>query len=69
MRPDFARLAALDTERIRRRQPDLEHGLRIIEALREEAVALGVWPPEDLLGGIEVDLRVARAFNVQAAPR
>jgi hypothetical protein len=73
VRPDFARLRALDDELARRRPPDLERGLRIVEALREEAVALGVWPPADPLEGIEVDLRLARVLNglpdVREAPR
>jgi hypothetical protein len=41
----------------------LERGLRIADALAEEARALGVWPPADPLEGIEVDVRVAGALR------
>ena len=62
-RPDYARLAALE-RRLAREQPvDVARNFRIVEALRQEAVALGVWPPADPLAGIEVDIRVARILN------
>jgi hypothetical protein len=46
-------------------QSKLTHGqaLSIVEGLRQEAVALGVWPPKNLLEGIEVDIEVARILN------
>lgn len=40
-----------------------EQAVAIIEGLREEAIILGVWPPEDPMEGIEVDIRVARTLN------
>ncbi len=40
-----------------------DQAVAIIEGLREEALALGVWPPDDPLEGIEVDIRVARIIN------
>jgi hypothetical protein len=63
VRPDFARLRALDADRVRQRSPNLERNLRIVEALRQEAIALGKWPPADPLEGIEVDIRLARVLN------
>jgi len=42
--------------------PDLLRALAAMDALVEEARALGVWPPGDPLEGIEVDVRVARAL-------
>lgn len=63
MRPDFARLAALNDALARRDAPDHARNLRIAEALRAEAVALGVWPPDDPLAGLDVDLRLARVLN------
>lgn len=62
-RPDFARLAAWERERTRGVPPDHARNLRIAEALLAEARSLGVWPPEDPLGGIDVDIRIARAVN------
>lgn len=37
--------------------------IAIVEGLRQEAVALGVWPPKNPLEGIEVDIEVARILN------
>jgi hypothetical protein len=51
-----ARLAAVDP-------PSLERALQIADALLAEGRALGVWPPADPLGGIEVDVRVAGALR------
>ena len=62
-RPDYARLAALDRRLACERPVDYTQNLRIVEALRQEAVALGVWPPADPLEGIEVDIRLARILN------
>jgi hypothetical protein len=44
---------------------DLSHeeALRIFEALYAEAVSLGAIREENILDGLEVDLRVARAVN------
>ena len=37
--------------------------LAIYEMIRKEAVSLGAWSSENILDGLEVDLRVARAIN------
>ena len=37
--------------------------LKLFEAMWQEGVALGVFPPKDPLEGIEVDLRIARIVN------
>lgn len=72
-RPDYERLAALDRRLARERPVDHASNLRIVEALRQEAVALGVWPPADPLAGIEVDIRLVQALHavrhVRSAPR
>jgi len=47
----------------RRTSADLEANLRVFRTLMEHARALGVWPPENPLEGIEVDLRLAKAVN------
>ncbi len=62
-RPDYARLDALDRRLARERPVDHARNLRVVEALRREAVALGVWPPTDKLAGVEVDVRLARVLN------
>lgn len=40
-----------------------EQSLRIFESLFAEAVSLGVIGDENILEGLEVDLRIARALN------
>ena len=48
----------------------IEQKFKVLEAMLEEAKSLGVWPPKDLLEGIEVDIKLARAINViQRTPR
>lgn len=43
--------------------------LRIADAMLAEARALGVLPGNDILAGIEVDLRLAKLLHVLRAPR
>lgn len=47
----------------RKERPDLKKNMRLVESLHKEAVSLGVFPPQDRLSGIEVDIRIARAIN------
>ena len=68
-RPGWARVAAFEREQARLDVPDYARNVAIVNALLAEARALGVWPPADPLAGIDVDIRVARAFNVRVAPR
>lgn len=63
-----ALLRAFEHDQIRNMPADYAHNLAIVEALCQEARLLGVWPPADLLDGIEVDLRVAKALNVRPTP-
>jgi len=44
-------------------EPNLEANLRVFEVLLEHARALGVWPPQDPLEGIEHDIRLAKVVN------
>ena len=57
------KLQAFEAERIRAEKVDVEQNFRILEALYEEAVMLGAFPPADPLEGIEVKIRIARAIN------
>ncbi|MBI4430906.1 MAG: hypothetical protein HY587_04240 [Candidatus Omnitrophica bacterium] len=41
--------------------------LRVYEALHKEAVALGIINSRNLLDGLEVDIRLAKALNRLAA--
>ena len=47
------------------KEEDISHkeALRIYEALHKEAVSLGAISSENILEGLEVDLRIAKAIN------
>lgn len=66
-RPDL--IQAFERSQIRNTPGDYLRNLRIFEALYEEAKALGRFPLQDPLDGIEVDLRLAKAINVSTPPR
>jgi hypothetical protein len=51
----------------RGRPADYRCNLAIFEALFAEAAALGIFPLKDLLEGIAVDIRLARAINVRTS--
>jgi hypothetical protein len=38
--------------------------LALFQSMLEEATRLGVFPPDDPLEGLEVDIRLARAINL-----
>lgn len=40
-----------------------EKALRLYEAMWNEAVSFGIFPPREPLEGIEVDIRIARILN------
>jgi hypothetical protein len=63
-----ALLRAFERDLIRAMPADHARNLAIVDALCREARLLGVWPPSDLLDGIEADLRLAKALNVRPAP-
>ncbi len=59
-------LVALFEAELARREPlDHRRNLAVFEALFREARALGVLPGIDLLEGLDVDIRLARALNVR----
>jgi hypothetical protein len=58
-----------EKELIRSEKVDLHRNFAILDALYEEAVALGVFPLQDPLDGFDVDLKIARVVNsVPEAP-
>ena len=56
-------LEAFERELIAGERVDVERNFRLVEAMYDEAVALGAFPPKDPLEGIEVDIRVAKVVN------
>ena len=57
------RLNEFERELIRKENLSHKEALAIYEALHNEAVSLGVISSENIMDGIEVDLRIARAIN------
>ncbi len=56
---------AWKTEQIRREPVDFQRNLRIAEAMYQHARALGAFPLDDPLEGLDVKIRVAKALNVR----
>ncbi len=56
-------LRSFERELLRTEKVDIDLNFRLLDALYEEALALGIFPPKDSMEGIEVDIRVARAVN------
>ena len=56
-------LKRLETGILHNEKLDLKKKFKILEALYNEAVALGVFPLKDPLEGLEVDIRIAKVVN------
>lgn len=56
-------LEKFEKELIRSEKVDLHKNFAILDALYEEAVALGVFPPKDPLEGLDAVLKIARVVN------
>ena len=60
---DIALWERFEADWQRSTQSDPETNLRLFETLIKHARALGAWPPDDPLEGIEHDIRLARMVN------
>ena len=58
------KLAAFERALMRREKPDFERNLAWAEALREEAVMLGVWHRPDPWEGLAFKIGFARRLHV-----
>jgi len=54
---------SLEKAILRQELPDFARNIRLLEALYREAVSLGVFPPQDKLSGLDVDIKIARVIN------
>jgi hypothetical protein len=52
-----------EMEFVKREKVDIVRNFRIMDALYNEAVTLGILPLKNPLEGIEVDLKVAKVIN------
>jgi hypothetical protein len=60
---DYKKFETFEKELMKLEKPGLVKNFKIVEALYDEAVALGAIPLKDPLDGIEVDIRIAKAIN------
>ncbi len=58
-----------ETDYVRRTPVDIAHNFRIVEALYQEARALGIFPLADPLQGLEDKIRLVKAIHASATPR
>jgi len=52
-----------ELEIIRSEKVDILENFRLVEAMYNEAILLGVLPPKNVLSGLEIDLKIARVVN------
>ncbi|MCJ7778571.1 MAG: hypothetical protein MUP16_09690 [Sedimentisphaerales bacterium] len=57
------KLREFERSEIAREDISYKDALAIFEGLRKEAVSLGAFSCENILEGLEVDIRIARAVN------
>lgn len=58
-----SKLRVFEDDYIRRDKPDLLRNLQLIDQLYKEAKALSVFPPQDPLSGLDIDIKIARVIN------
>ena len=58
-------LDAFEKEQIQQNKADYLENLKIFEALYRQAQTLGIYPLEDPLEGVDVDIRLAKALHVR----
>jgi len=58
-----SRLKEFEDKYTRRNKPDLLRNLRLLDSLYKEARALSVFPLQDPLSGLEIDIKIAKVVN------
>lgn len=58
-----SRLKEFEDDYIRRNKPDMLSNLQLLDSLYEEAKALSVFPLQELLSGLEIDIKIAKVIN------
>ena len=56
-------LLTFEDKLIRESKPDILKNFRIVNAMYDEAVALGIFPLKDPLDGLEIDIKIAKVVN------
>lgn len=60
---DVTILQEFEKELIKESKPDVMKNFRIVNAMYDEAVALGIFPMKDPLDGLEIDIKIAKVVN------
>jgi hypothetical protein len=63
MKKNSSRLREFEDNIIRLNKPDLLRSLRLLDSLYKEARALSVFPLQDPLSGLEIDIKIAKVIN------
>jgi len=58
-----SRLREFENNYMRRDKPDLLRNLQLLDQLYKEAKALSVFPLQELLSGLEIDIKIAKVIN------
>jgi hypothetical protein len=58
-----SRLKEFENNYMRRDKPDLLRNLQLLDQLYKEAKALSVFPLQELLSGLEIDIKIAKVIN------
>ena len=61
-------LQDFEKDELKRTKLNVSQNFKIFEALYQEAVALGVLPPKNPLGGVEIVIKIARVVNSVSKP-
>jgi len=56
-------LQKFEKEFVRKEINNILKNIRLVEAMFNEAVSLGVFPLKEPLSGIEIDIKIAKAIN------
>jgi hypothetical protein len=58
-----SRLKKFEDNYARKDKPDILHNLQLLDQLYKEAKALSVFPLQEPLSGLEVDIKIAKVIN------
>jgi len=58
-----SRLKEFEDNYIRSNKPDLLRNLQLLDQLYKEAKALSVFPLQEPLSGLEIDIKIAKVIN------
>jgi hypothetical protein len=58
-----SRLREFENNYMRRDKPDLLRNLQLLDQLYKEAKALSVFPLQEPLSGLDIDIKIAKVIN------